>query len=327
MRDKLKASVIVTVYNEAQSIEALLRSLLDQTRPPDEIVVVDGGSTDGTLDLLRGFSAPRLVVREAPGANISQGRNLAIKAASHDIIACTDAGVRLEPDWLAQLTAPFASQSPPDVVCGFFAPDPQSAFERAMGATVLPEWGDADPARFLPSSRSVAFTKDAWQRAGGYPEWLDYCEDVVFDLQLRRAGLRFGHAPQALARFRPRSTLRAFVRQYYQYARGDGKADLYLKRHLIRYATYTLAPIALIAGFWYNLIWLGLLLAAAAYLYGPYRQLSRWLGGLSLADKLLAALWVPVIRLVGDAAKMAGYPVGYRWRRRHRPPAWNRQSA
>lgn len=321
----MKVSVVVTVYNEADTIEGLLQSLLDQTRPPDEIVVVDGGSTDGTLEMLRKLPSPALVVQEAPGANISQGRNLAIAAASHDIVACTDAGVRLEPDWLAQLLAPFASQSPPDVVCGFFVSDPRNAFERAMGSAVLPEWRDIDPAHFLPSSRSVAFTRAAWKRVGGYPEWLDYCEDVVFDRRLRQAGLRFGYAPQAIAHFRPRGTLRSFFRQYYQYARGDGKAGLWPKRHLIRYATYVLAPIALIAGFWYNLIWLALLLAVAAYLYAPYRRLLRRRGELLLSEQLVAAFWVPAIRLVGDVAKMAGYPAGYRWRRRYSPPDWKAQ--
>ena len=41
------------------------------------------------------------------------------------------------------------------------------------------------PARFLPSSRSVAFRKSAWTAIGGYPAWLDYGEDIVFDLALQ----------------------------------------------------------------------------------------------------------------------------------------------
>jgi glycosyltransferase involved in cell wall biosynthesis len=327
MPGRIPVSVIVTVFNEANSIEGLMQSLTAQTRPPDEIVVVDGGSTDGTVDILRRLGIASLVVREKSGANISQGRNLAIQSASHEVIACTDAGVRLDPDWLAQLAAPFASTAPPEVVCGFFLADPQSCFERALGAATLPDWKDIDPAHFLPSSRSVAFSRSAWRKVGGYPEWLDYCEDVVFDLRLRRAGVRFGYAPQALAHFRPRATLAAFHRQYYRYARGDGKAGLWQRRHAIRYGTYALAPIALLAGFWYNLLWLLLLGAAVAYVYHPYRRLCRWLGGMPVQEVVRATLWVPVIRLVGDVAKMAGYPAGCRWRREHRPPAWDEQDA
>ena len=107
-----------------------------------------------------------------------------------------------------------------------------------MGATVLPRLGDVKPEKFLPSSRSVAFTKAAWQAVGGYPEWLDYCEDLVFDFALLEKYRPFAFAPEAIAHFRPRGSLKSFFRQYYLYARGDGKANLWLKRHLIRYGTY-----------------------------------------------------------------------------------------
>src|ERR1051326_5124056 len=54
-------------------------------------------------------------------------------------------------------------------------------------------------------------------------------------------GCRFAFAPEAIAWFRPRPSLAAFFRQYYRYARGDGKADLWRARHTIRYATYLTA--------------------------------------------------------------------------------------
>lgn len=227
---------------------------------------------------------------------------------------------------------PFASPSPeerPDVVSGFFVADPRTTFEKAMGATVLPALSDVDPNRFLPSSRSVAFTRDAWRRVGGYPEWLDYCEDLVFDLALKKEGCRFVFAPGAVAYFRPRPDLRSFYVQYYRYARGDGKADLWRRRHAIRYATYTIAPLALVLGFWYKGVWLPLGFAAGLYLYAPIRRLRSMLRGASAKEWLLAVSLVPVIRLVGDVAKMVGYPVGvwWRWRRRGGRGAFHGRSA
>jgi hypothetical protein len=91
------------------------------------------------------------------------------------------------------------------VVAGFFLPDVHTPFEIAMGATVLPQLKDIDPAKFLPSSRSVAFTKTAWQAVGGYPEWLDYCEDLIFDFALRDKFGAFAFAPEAIAYFKPRA--------------------------------------------------------------------------------------------------------------------------
>jgi len=257
----MQVSVIFTVKNEAHNLPRLLDSLAAQTLQPDEVVVCDGGSTDDTLELLRAEKRLPLVILVQPGANISQGRNAAIKAASGDLIAVTDAGVWLDPVWLQELISNLpnleseifrrtagAANLKPCVVAGFFAPDPQTPYEVAMSATVLPQLSDIQPATFMPSSRSVAFTKDAWRAVGGYPEWLDYCEDLVFDSALRSRFGPFAFAPKALAHFRPRGTLGSFFRQYYQYARGDGKANLFFKRHLARYGTYLVAgPLILLA--------------------------------------------------------------------------------
>ncbi len=314
-------SVIVTVKNEASTIHRLLDSLRDQTIAPSEVVVVDGGSTDGTVERIESYR-PRLPIKLLlrAGTNISEGRNEAIRAAGGKIIASTDAGVRLVPHWLEELTRPLEEDVSLDVVSGFFLPDPQTVFERAMGAAVLPVEGDVHAERFLPSSRSVAFRREAWQEVGGYPQWLDFCEDLVFDLALLRAGRKFTFAPQAVAYFRPRESLSAFWRQYYRYARGDGKADLWRKRHAIRYLTYLVGvPLVTVAGVAYHpLCWMLLPLAAAVYLWSPYRRLGPMIEGLAVGEKIKAVLWVPIIRLWGDVAKMVGYPVGVLWRLRHR---------
>jgi glycosyltransferase involved in cell wall biosynthesis len=324
----MRVSIIFTVLNEARSLSRLLDSLAAQTRPPDEVVVCDGGSTDGTLLLLESEGRLPLRVIRRPGANISQGRNAAIEAAAGEVIAVTDAGVRLSPRWLEEIVAPF-EDGRTQVVAGFFHPDPHTAFETAMGATVLPELRDIEPPRFLPSSRSVAFRKSAWAAVEGYPEWLDYCEDLIFDLRLRDRFGPFFFAPQALVHFRPRASLRAFFVQYYRYARGDGKADLWRRRHAIRYLTYLVAvPLIAAGGIVVSPWWWALyLIAIPGMFWVGWRRLARAWEGLSLAQRLQATLWVPVIRVTGDAAKMIGYPVGVWWRFRHRAqvPDWRAQ--
>jgi glycosyltransferase involved in cell wall biosynthesis len=313
------------VLNEGAAIERLWASLAGQSRPPDEVVVCDGGSTDGTLATLHTWAASGrlpMQVLSKPGANISAGRNAAIAAATGDVIASTDAGVRLEPRWLEELVAPF-ERDEVAVVAGWFVADPQSAFEAAMGATVLPHRREIKAETFLPSSRSVAFRKSAWQAVGGYPEWLDYCEDLIFDFRLRDRFGPFPLAPGATVHFRPRSNLRAFLKQYYRYARGDGKADLWRKRHAVRYLTYLVAGPGLVILALVHSPWWGLALLAgiAAYMATPYRRLGPLLAVYGPFDRVKALLLVPVIRVVGDVAKMIGYPLGlaWRWRNRHRP--------
>jgi hypothetical protein len=190
----------------------------------------------------------------------------------------------------------------------------------------LPASGEINPQTFLPSSRSVAYLKSAWQQAGGYPEWLDYCEDLIFDLHMRAAFGPCRFAPEALVYFRPRTSLRAFFKQYYLYARGDGKANLWLKRHVIRYATYLIALPLLLCGVAIaqtivlkTICAAMLVLGAIFYTRTPYRRLAlAWLP-LSAFEKARAAALVPIIRVAGDVAKMIGYAVGvwWRWTRRN----------
>jgi len=310
--------MIATVYNEAKSISVLLDSIQAQSRLPDEIVIVDAGSTDDTPRIIESYAATLpLKILISPGCNISQGRNLAITAATGEIIASTDAGVRLSPNWLADIIAPVERGESP-IAAGFFVADPQTAFETAMGATVLPHRREINPRSFLPSSRSVAFAKEAWRATGGYPEWLDYCEDLLFDFALRKLYGPFAWVPGAVAHFRPRPSLRSFFLQYYRYARGDGKALLWTKRHLVRYATYVVGPALILTGFWWPWLWLPVVVGAAAYLATPYRRLFPMLHDRNVFEKLAAVCWVPLIRITGDLAKMIGYPAGLVWHWRHR---------
>jgi glycosyltransferase involved in cell wall biosynthesis len=322
MSNRAAISLVITVRNEADSLPRLFDSVLAQTVRPSEIVIVDGGSSDGTQELIRAYMdrlPMELRLIEQPGANISEGRNRAISEATYEVVAVTDAGVRLDPRWLERLSAPF-SDPKVDLVSGFFVADPHSIFEQAMGATVLPSVKDIDPGTFLPSSRSVAFRKSAWESVGGYPEWLDFSEDLVFDMKLKEAGHKFAFAPEAVVYFRPRSTLRDFFHQYFRYARGDGKADLWRKRHAIRYSTYIAGPLVA-AWAWRarhgapgKLTLVGITLAGLAYCRRPYSHLLPVLRELPVPSKLYAVALIPIIRGTGDVAKMLGYPVGVVWR-------------
>ena len=329
-------SLLLTVKDEAASIGSTLASIQLQTRRPDELIIADGGSSDGTLARLHSFAEEEAVrgdggiavtVLAIPGCNISQGRNAAFAESQGEIVAITDAGVVLPADWLTNICEPLLTDSSLDVAAGFFHAAPQNAFEAALAAVTLPLAHEIDAAKFLPSSRSIAVRKSAFAAVGGYPEWLDYCEDLILDFRLKAQRARFEYLPAASVAYRPRTSLAAYGRQYFRYSRGDGKAGLWPRRHAIRYFTYLFLIPVLIAlsllthpGFW-------VLLALGGWVYlGPlYRRLPtnlRRLPDLSLGNRLLAYGWIPVMRVWGDWAKMLGYPFGRYWRWRERPPAW-----
>lgn len=309
-------SLVVTVLNEGEAITKLLDSILAQSHLPDEVIVVDGGSTDTTLAVLERYAGrlPLKVMVEA-GANISRGRNVGIAAAEHEIIAVTDAGVRLDQQWLAELLTPFTQLPHLDFVSGFFLPETQGVFEHALAMTTLPAREEMGKGRFLPSSRSVALTKAIWARVGGYPEWMTWSEDVLFDLALLNRGVQIVYQPNAIAWFRPRASLRSFAKQYRNYAYGDGQGLLWPRRHMIRYFTYgILLPFTL----WLTLRhrWLGLsLLAAGAtgMFFTPIKRL--WQSG---RYRWQALPLIPLIRITGDLAKLWGFPQALRegWRNR-----------
>ena len=309
-------SVITTVLNEAKTIDAFLRSLLDQSRTPDEIIICDAGSDDGTVGIIRryiqeGYPA-RLIIEKR--ANRSRGRNLAIEEAKGEIIASIDAGCVANMDWLSKLVAPFESDDPPDVSSGYYQPEADSAFEEAIAVATVPDAIEVDPESFLPSSRSVAFRRDAWERVGGYPEYANYAEDTEFDLRLRAAGYRFRFVPDAVVRWRVRSTLWDVFRQFFRYARSDGEVGHW-------FGHYAKAFIGLAA-----LILLGALASNGARWAPPAFALLflvYWVRYTIRARQRDADWWPslisPGILLTVDLAHIAGYTLGL-LRRRPRPP-------
>jgi glycosyltransferase involved in cell wall biosynthesis len=223
----MSISLVCTVKNEADNIAALLDSMLAQRRAPDEIVVNDCGSSDDTAAIVRRYAERDGRIRlVAGGHNIPSGRNNAVAAARFPLVACTDAGLTLDAAWLEQIVAPLEAGEA-DLVGGFFKPAPQSLWELALGATNYRNVDEVDGASFLPFGQSMAFRKEAWQTVGGFPEWASHGEDLLFDLALERAGFRRAFAPGAVVHFRPRPSPAAFARQYYLYARGDGRAGLW----------------------------------------------------------------------------------------------------
>jgi glycosyltransferase involved in cell wall biosynthesis len=313
-----RVSLVVTLFNEADSLEGWLESLAGQTRDPDEVVLVDAGSTDGTIERLRAEARrnPRIRLHVVPGLNVPQGRNEAIHRARNGLIAVTDAGTLLETEWLARLLVPIEGHPEIGVSGGVSAPDGRTPFEYALATIITPRVSEIDPDRYLPSSRSVAFRREWWERAGGYPDWLRSGEDLVFDMRLKAAGARLAIAPEAVVRWHPRPTLREFFKQYRHYARGDGHGHLWPKRHAARYSAYLTG--LLLGGLSFSHPWLLGPLAAgfAVYARRCFRRVREERPFDSRLGMAAAYALVPVVLIVGDVAKMLGYPQGLweRWR-------------
>jgi glycosyltransferase involved in cell wall biosynthesis len=302
----MNVSVVTPALNERASIEALIQSLLAQTVSPTEIVVADGGSTDGTRELLDDMAAadPRVRVVDGPGG-ISENRNAAIAAAGHEIVACIDAGCIAEPDWLEKITAPFARGE--DWVSGFYVPRGSSLRSTCAGLALMSVREEVNPDYITPPGASQAFRKKLWQRVGGFPEGMAAAEDTLFGERAKAAGFKPFFEGDALIQWRPPEGLWEMVRKAYRWGLGDGRAGLRggaYKRILLGYwGSVVAAAVSAFVAWWIPLI---LLIPLAVTVARRTRFKYRWADG---AGKYLL---IPIAHTLQLLAQSFGWLVGSR---------------
>lgn len=313
----LKVSIVATVRNEAAGIRAFVDSLVRQSRTPDEIIIVDGNSTDGTRELLAEFERRGTIRLIARDCNIAEGRNIGIAAATSEFIAVTDAGCTAALQWLESLMSCFTGPESPDVVAGNYAFETHSMFELAsVFATDSPGRESSESAVYFPSSRSIAFRKSAWQAVNGYPEWLYAAEDTLFNLRLREMGFRFVFCRDAIVRWRPRTTWRSLFRQYFNYARGNGRIGAAISGYAKNLRNHALF-LSFLAGAlaWWPSI-LGAVVVAVVHVRSNFWRQARYAqdksGDRSIFWRVLVIM--EFVRLAG----MAGFIAG-RWDRSRDP--------
>lgn len=217
----MSISVILTVLNEENNIGHLLEAMNNQSVIPNEIVIVDAGSTDKTVEIIQGFKDKlniNLVISK--GVNIAEGRNIAIKMASYPVIAVIDGGAIPDRYWVEEITKPII-EGKAEVVGGFFKPVAKNKLQKAIAqVTTAPK-----PERnFLPSSRSIAFHKSVWEEVGGYPEWLNWGEDTFFNKMWKDKNKIYVVNENAIVFWEVRDSVKALSKQFYRYAYGDGVA-------------------------------------------------------------------------------------------------------
>ncbi len=276
----VEVSLVATMRNERDSIERWVRDVLAQTRLPDEIIVVDGGSDDGSPDRLRlasaGSPVPFRILELGPTA-IARSRNAGIEAAVCPVIAVTDLGAGLHPRWLERITAPFALDPATEVVGGFYVAENRHG--AVLRRRLWPRLDQVWPQSFIPSSRSLAFRRSAWDAVRGYPEWLSLTgEDTYFALELKRYCRNWAFVPDAVVYWDAPESRAAYWRKAYGWSVGDGESGI---------SADTYRRSALIAGG----VPIPGLVAAVGALTGsrPVARAARLAAGLAVAGGMVAA--------------------------------------
>jgi cellulose synthase/poly-beta-1,6-N-acetylglucosamine synthase-like glycosyltransferase len=209
----VRVSLVVPVKDEAGSIEKLLDSVKAQTVQPDEVIVVDGGSSDKTREIIgrwsreHNYDRVRLlsVAQAMPGC----GRNIGIAAARNEWIALTDAGMRLDPRWLEYLIEAAHRDSKLRVVYGNYEPATDSFYEHCAAlAHVTPRQNRPGGMMRGPSIASSLIHRSVWQKVGGFPD-LRAAEDRIFMRRIEEQGFRTGWAPKATVMWQLAPSLKA----------------------------------------------------------------------------------------------------------------------
>lgn len=301
----MKVSVVVTVFNEEESIGKLLEGLLAQTKVPNEIIIVDGGSADITVQNIS--EACHFVVKVKsqkykakvkifikPG-NRSVGRNEGIKQARNEIIAITDAGCYPKKDWLEKLITPFEN---PDVhiVSGYYAGIARTSFEEAAIPyfLVMPDRA-LRQTEFLPSARSMAIRKSAWEKVGGFPEEFSHNEDLVFSHRLKEAGFSFAFSREAIVYWYPPKNLKEAAIKFFRFSLGDAQSGVSRPKVYLIFLRYFLG---LFAAMVYGQVAVWFLVAYVVW------AISK---NLRYVSSLQQAAWLVTIQIVSDICVMLGW--------------------
>jgi len=190
-------SLVVPTLNEASKIGALLESIHAQTYPISEVVIADGGSTDGTRELIA--TDPRVTLVDNPRRHAAAGRNTGLELCTADWVLFTDGDCRPELDWAARL---MAAAGGPDVVGvgGQVIVEPRTIFEKVCAqvllGVILRHGAGSRPvvAKSLDGAlitANCAYRRDVLQRVGGFDErFSNFGEDI--DLMFRVLDLEAG---------------------------------------------------------------------------------------------------------------------------------------
>lgn len=264
MQKGLAVSLVIPVRSEAATISDLLASIHGQTFRAREVIFVDGGSVDDTVQILREAAGKNSLLRvlEAKDATPGRGRNIGIEAASNDWIALTDAGVWLEPTWLENLVAEVERDPSVDVVFGAYEPQTATFFlEFAAAAYVVPKQKRPGGRMRGPSIASCLLRRNLWRVVGGFPD-LRAAEDLIFMERCQQVG-KIAWTSLALMRWQLQPSLLATFRRFAIYSYHNVLVGRQRHWHYGIARQYFLALLIVILAAAHSRVWLFVLLLAA----------------------------------------------------------------
>lgn len=291
---QLTFSVIVPVYNEKNGILEFLESIYQQTRKPDEIIIVDGKSTDGTYEILQEEAKKWRIIVFSHACNIAEARNFAIKQTHHDIVLCTDAWCKVDQHRCEEIMKIYETTDEV-VVWGksdFIITTP---FQRLAKTRLI----SPDPNFHFVSSRNISFYKTVWKEVWWYPEYLTkWGEDTYFNYKIEQQH-KIYYCPTAIVQRGMGKTYKDFYTMYRNYTQWDAEVFIIHKTiqswSIMSWVKFSLGFLflfcCLIISFYF---WLFALLVATIFIW-LYKRSPWWFLfdlQFSLAKMLGVTIWL-----------------------------------
>lgn len=196
-------SVIIPLYNKEREIEGTIRSVLSQTRLPDEIVVVDDGSTDRSAEIVQRIGSPLIRLVAQPNAGECAARNRAIAEARGEYLALIDADDEWEPGFLAEIEAMIGEFPGCGLYCtGFSVVSHDGVFPaRGLDRRGVVENFFRDSAhRYIAIPSASCIPREVIDTVGGFPEGMKMAGDLYMWIKIARR-YRVCYSPERLARY------------------------------------------------------------------------------------------------------------------------------
>ncbi len=225
----MKISMISTVKNEEKNINKFILSIINQTRKPEELIIVDGGSKDKTCEILKEYSKKYswIKVYQLIGANIAKGRNFAIEKSKGDIIFTSDCSTIFEKNWVKKISNAFNENV--DIAFGKYFVKPKNLIEKFL-ISRLPNWDKINPNLFLPSNRHTAFRKNVWKKVGGFPEHIKRADDNWFHEKAHKSNFKYKFIKNARVEWLLDRTLKTTLKLAFLDSKTEGFTFMFTKR-------------------------------------------------------------------------------------------------